>query len=63
MSKPLYYFYRKLPDGQWKYTEPFNNTLDPEYHALINHCRDNNISWKLVSTLNNQIKYSEEVDN
>jgi hypothetical protein len=59
MSKPLYYFYRMLPSGKWKYTEAFNSTLDPEYHALINECNANKVSWKLVSTYDNTIKYQE----
>ena len=44
----MFKFYRMLPNGVWKYTEAFNSTLDPEYHALINYCRDNYIKWKLL---------------
>lgn len=44
----MFKFYRMLPSGVWKYTDAFNSTLDPEYHALINHCRENDIRWKLV---------------
>ena len=62
MSNVLYKFYRMMPSGNWKYTEVFNSTLDPEYHALINHCRDNKIDWKLVSTYDNSIKFHEEYD-
>jgi hypothetical protein len=60
MSYALYYFYRMMPNGKWKYTEAFNSTLDPEYHALINHCRENKINWKLVSTYDSSIKFHEE---
>lgn len=62
MSNVLYKFYRMLPSGKYKYTDAFNSTLDPEYHALINHYRDERISWKLVSIFDNSIKFHEEYD-
>lgn len=62
MEKPMYYFYRKMLSGNYKYTDAFNSTLDPEYHSLINHCRDNGIDWKLIYTFDNSIKFHEEYD-
>lgn len=53
----MYKFYRLLPNGKWKYAETYNSTLDPEYHADINYCRDNDIRWKLVSNYDNTIKF------
>lgn len=55
----MYKFYRKLPSGVWKFTEAFNSTLDPEYHALINHCRIGGIEWKLVDSFGN-IKFTNQ---
>ncbi len=52
----MYKFYRMLPNGVWKYTETFNSTLSPDYHSLINYCRENNIKWKLVNSFN-EIKF------
>ena len=46
----MYKFYRMLPGGAWKYSETFNSTLDPDYHDLINYCRENGIKWKLVDS-------------
>ena len=41
----MYKLYRKLPSGNWKYTEAFNSTLDPNYHYLINDLREDKIEW------------------
>lgn len=62
MSNPLYKFYRLMPSGNWKYSDAFNSTLDPNYHAWINSCRENKQNWKLVSTYDDSIKYHEEYD-
>lgn len=43
----MYKLYRKLPSGNWKYTEAFNSTLDPNYHSLINDLREDKIEWEL----------------
>lgn len=46
----MYKFYKIFPNGKEKYCETFNSTLDPEYHAYINWCRENGIDWKLVDS-------------
>jgi hypothetical protein len=43
----LYKMYRKMTSGNWKYTEAFNSTLDPDYHYLINYFRREKIEWEL----------------
>lgn len=45
--RPVYYLYRMLPNGAWKYTESFNSTLDPQYHDAINYFREEGIKWEL----------------
>lgn len=57
-SKPVYFIYRKLDNGKWKYTEAFNSTLDPLYHEHINWYRELNILWILVRTYDKQIIHS-----
>jgi len=52
----MYKFY-KLLNNKWKYAETFNSTLDPNYHAYINWCEDNNIKWKLVRVSDNVIMF------
>jgi len=44
----MYKFYRKLPNGKWKYTEAFNSTLDPNYHELINIFREDKLWIKAL---------------
>ena len=53
----MYRFYRLIPSGNWKYADTFNSTLDPNYHATINWCRDNNIRWKLVRVFDEKIMF------
>lgn len=43
----MYKLYRKMLSGKWKYSEAYNSTLDPNYHADINYLNDNNIAWEL----------------
>lgn len=43
----MYRLYRKLPSGNWKYTDTFNSTLDPRYHWHINHFKTEKIEWEL----------------
>lgn len=45
----MYKFYRTLPNGNWKYCDTYNSTLDPDYHSIINYCKDNNTSWVLTN--------------
>jgi hypothetical protein len=45
-----YKFYKIFPNGKEKYAETFDSTLDPEYHAYINWCKENNVDWKLVDS-------------
>ena len=44
----MYKVYRKMPSGFWKYTEPFNSILDPEYHSLINHLTADKIDYVVI---------------
>ena len=53
----MYKFYKIFQTGKEKYCATFNTTLDPEYHAYIQWCRDNNVKWKLVRVSDNQIVF------
>ena len=53
----MYKFYKIFLNGKEKYTDTFNSTLDPDYHACINWCRDNEFKWKLVRTFDNKIMF------
>ena len=44
----MYKLYRLLPSGKWKYTDVFNSTLNPEYHAAINFYEKNDTNWILT---------------
>jgi hypothetical protein len=46
----MYTFFKIFPNGKEKYCGVFQSTLDPEYHAYINWCRENSIGWKLVGS-------------
>jgi len=53
----MYKFYKLLGNNNWKYTDTFNSTLDPEYHSYINWCTENNVRWKLVRSFDNTIMF------
>lgn len=53
----MYKFYKIFPNGKEKYADTFNSTLDPNYHAYINWCRENNIGWKLVRVFDNCVMF------
>jgi hypothetical protein len=53
--------YRKLPSGKWKYTESYNSTLDPNYHADINYLNDNKIDWELRDS-DGKVKFNKYFD-
>ena len=53
----MYKFYKIFANGKEKYAATFNSTLDPEYHAYINWCREYDMRWKLVDSFG-EIKYS-----
>lgn len=59
----MYKFYKIFPNSVEKYVGTFHSTLDPEYHAYINWCKENDISWKLVRTSDNKIMYKSSYDN
>jgi hypothetical protein len=40
-----YKLFRKLANGNWKYADTYNSTLDPNYHADINYLNKNKIDW------------------
>lgn len=46
----MYKFYRTLPNGNWKYCDVFNSTLDSNYHSYIDFCKTNNFSWLFTNT-------------
>jgi hypothetical protein len=54
----MYKFYKILKNGAKKCVGTFNSTLDPNYHAYINWCRENGMSWELINTSTGKIKYS-----
>lgn len=53
----MFKFYKIFSDEKEKYCATFNSTLDPEYHAYINWCREYNIGWKLVNASDGKIKF------
>lgn len=56
----MYKFYKLLGSGTWKYCDTFNSTLDPEYHAYINWCNDNNMEWKLERASDGKILFQSQ---
>jgi hypothetical protein len=54
----MYKFYKIFSNGSKKYCYTFNSTLDPEYHAYINWCKENNIDWEVIDTNTNIVKFS-----
>jgi len=56
----MYKFYKLFKNGNQKYTDTFNSTLDPEYHAYINWCRENEMDWKLVRQFDKKITHSSK---
>ena len=67
MTTPTYKFYKIFPSGKKKYCEPFNSTLDPNYHAYINWCEEHNkdnpkypIGWELVRTFDNKVMFTSK---
>lgn len=58
----MFKFYKIFSSGAEKYCATFNSTLDPEYHAYINWCRENKIKWKLVDTYTGRIKFQSKED-
>lgn len=53
----MYKFYKLLGNGNWKKADTFNSTLDPNYHAYINWCREHNMKWKLVRKFDDKIMF------
>ena len=60
MEIQMYKFYMIFPNGKEKYVDTFNSTLDPDYHACINWCRENDVRWKLVRVFDNKIMFKNE---
>lgn len=58
-----YKFYKIFPTGKKKYCHATESTLDPEYHAYINWCRENGIAWELVREFDGKVMFSENYDN
>lgn len=57
----MYKFYKIFANGTEKYCETFNSTLDPNYHAYINWCRENNVGWKLVRVSDGQVMFGKSI--
>lgn len=55
----LYKLYRKLPNGEWKYSDAYNSTLDPNYHADINYLNKEKVEWELRYS-NNVVKFKSD---
>ncbi len=53
----MFEFIKILHNGKEKKCETFNSTLDAEYHAYINWCKENNMNWKLVDKSSGKIKF------
>ena len=56
----MYKLFRKMPSGNWKYSEVYNSTLDPDYHAAINYLNANRIEWELRDS-NGNVKFKNQV--
>ncbi len=56
----MYKFYKLFKTGLRKYAETFNSTLDPNYHAYINWCKENDIDWELVRTFDNKVMFTSK---
>ena len=54
----MYMFYKIFKNGSKKYCHTCDSTLDPEYHAYINWCRDNDVGWELVRVSDNKVIHS-----
>jgi len=54
----MYKFYKIFPNGTRKYCDTFNSTLDPEYHAYINWCKENDMHWELIEVSTNKVKFN-----
>lgn len=54
----MYKFYKIFKNRSKKYCHTCDSTLDPEYHAYINWCRDNDIGWELVRVSDNKVIHS-----
>lgn len=56
----MYKFYKIFPNGSKKYCATFESTLDPEYHAYINWCRENEFDWELIRVFDNKVMFQSE---
>lgn len=61
----MYRFYKIFSNGKKKYCDTFNSTLDPNYHAYINWCKqfslDNPkfpIGWELIRVHDNKVMFN-----
>lgn len=52
-----YTFYKILSNGNKKAVHYTDSTLDPEYHAYINWCRENNMRWQMVRNFDNKVMW------
>lgn len=53
----MYKFIKILSNGAEKQVLVTNSTLDVEYHAYINWCRENKMHWKLVRVYDGKIMF------
>ena len=56
----MYKLYRRLPSGKMKYSECYNSTLDPNYHADINYLNSESIYWELRD-YQNKVKFHSKM--
>ena len=55
----MYTFFKVFENGAEKKVLKTNSTLDIEYHAYINWCRDNNVGWRLVRDYDGKVMFTE----
>jgi hypothetical protein len=56
----MYKFYKIFLNGNRKYADTFNSTLDPNYHSYINWCKQYKMDWELVRTFDNKVVFSSQ---
>ena len=55
----MYTFVKVFANGGEKKVLKTQSTLDVEYHAYINWCRENNVGWRLVRDYDNKVMFTE----
>jgi hypothetical protein len=55
----MYTFFKVFANGKQKQVLKTQSTLDVEYHAYINWCRENNVGWRLVRDYDGKVMFTE----